>query len=128
MRIIYPAVFHKEDGAFWVEFPDLEGCSTFGDTVDETIANAKEALAAYYESLLENKMTVPSPSDISSITAGSDSFLSYVDCDITGYENDSRAVKKTLTIPFWLNKAASEKGINFSHTLQEALLHQISAM
>jgi len=38
---------------------------------------------------------------------------------------ESRAVKKTLTIPKWLDDMAIEQGINFSRTLQEALKHQL---
>ena len=45
MLFVYPAVFHKEDDAYWVEFPDLEGCQTYGGTLNETMACAQEALA-----------------------------------------------------------------------------------
>lgn len=126
MKLIYPAVFHKEDNAYWVEFPDLEGCSSFGDTLEEALANAREALEGYSISLIENKEKLPPPSDISGITP-SDGFVSIVDIDLSAYLNRAKAVKKTLTIPEWLNEAAMERGINFSQTLQDALLAQITA-
>lgn len=126
MKLIYPAVFHKEDNAYWVEFPDLEGCSSFGDTLEEALANAREALEGYSISLIENKEKLPPPSDISGITP-SDGFVSIVDIDLSAYLNREKAVKKTLTIPEWLNEAAMERGINFSQTLQDALLAQITA-
>ena len=55
MLFVYPAVFHKEDNAYWVEFPDLEGCQTYGETLNETMAYAQEALAGYLLTLLEEK-------------------------------------------------------------------------
>lgn len=125
MKLIYPAVFHKEDNAYWVEFPDLEGCNSFGDTLEEALANAREALEGYSISLIENKEKLPPPSDISGITP-SDGFVSIVDIDLSAYLNREKAVKKTLTIPEWLNEAAMERGINFSQTLQDALLAQIT--
>ncbi len=78
MKLIYPAVFHKEDEAFWVELPDLEGCNSFGDTFEETLTNAREALEGYSISLIEHKEKLPTPSDISSLTI-SDGFISLVD-------------------------------------------------
>lgn len=53
MMFVYPAIFHQEEGAYWVEFPDLPGCQSFGDTLNETMAGAQEALEAYVLTLLE---------------------------------------------------------------------------
>ena len=127
MRIIYPAVFHHEDGSYWVEFPDLVGCQSFGDTQTQTLLNAKEALEAYTLSLLENGEKLPEASDIESIKTGSNCFVSLIDTDLSPYLNKSKAIKKTLTIPEWLNDAATQRGINFSQTLQEALMQKINA-
>lgn len=123
MLFVYPAVFHKEEDAYWVEFPDLEGCHTYGESLNETMEAAQEALAGYLLTLLEQKKTIASPSDISSIHVN-DGFSSLVSCDINQYK-DTKAVKKTLTIPSWLNDRAISMGINFSQVLQEALLSKI---
>lgn len=125
MLFVYPAIFHKEDNAYWVEFPDLEGCHTYGSTINETMKEAQEALAAYLLTLLEQEKVIAAPSDISAINAN-DGFTSLVSCDINQY-NDTRAVKKTLTIPAWLNDRAISMGINFSQVLQEALISKIQA-
>lgn len=61
MTLVYPAIFHEEDGSFWVEFPDLEGCQSFGDTIAETMEGAKEALAGYAAVLLEEGKPLPTP-------------------------------------------------------------------
>ena len=123
MLFVYPAIFHQEESAYWVEFPDLAGCHTYGSSVTETMEAAQEALAAYLLTLLEQGKNIAVPSDISAIRA-EDGFTSLVSCDINQYK-DTRAVKKTLTIPSWLNERAISMGINFSQVLQEALLSKI---
>lgn len=125
MLFVYPAIFHKENGTYWVEFPDLEGCQTFGDTLNETMGFAQEALTGYLLTLLEQGKAMVPPSDISSIHTD-DGFTSLVSCDINQYK-ETKAVKKTLTIPSWLNDQATSMGINFSQVLQEALLSKIQA-
>lgn len=123
MLFVYPAIFHQEDHSYWVEFPDLEGCHTYGSSISETMEAAQEALAGYLLTLLEQNRPIPSPSDISAIYAD-DGFSSLVSCDIN-QRKDTRAVKKTLTIPSWLNERAMAMGVNFSQVLQEALLSKI---
>ena len=125
MMFVYPAVFHQEDNAYWVEFPDLPGCQSFGDTLPETMAEAQEALAAYVLTLLEQGKPLAQPSDIGAITP-EDGFTSLVACTIDQYK-ETRAVKKTLTIPSWLNDRATAMGVNFSQVLQEALITKIQA-
>lgn len=126
MLFIYPAIFHKENDTYWVEFPDLEGCQTYGETLNETMAHAQEALAGYILTILEDNQQIPEPSDISHIGHDHDSFITLVTCDINQYK-DTKAIKKTLTIPAWLNERAVSMGINFSQVLQEALLSKIQS-
>lgn len=125
MLFVYPAVFHKENNSYWVEFPDLEGCQTYGDTLNETMGFAQEALTGYWLTLLEQGKQIAAPSDISTMHLD-EGFTTLVSCDINQYK-DTKAVKKTLTIPSWLNDQATSMGINFSQVLQEALLSKIQA-
>ena len=124
MLFVYPAVFHKEDDSYWAEFPDLQGCQTFGSTLYETLEFAEEALSAYVTTLLEQNRTLPNPSDIETLDLPKDCFSSLVSCKITP-SSATKSVKKTLTIPEWLNDRAMQLGINFSQTLQDALLTKI---
>ena len=121
-KLIYPGVFHKEDNVYWMEFPDLEGCQSFGDTLEEIHENAKEALAAYLVTLLEQGREIAPPTDIFDIEAPQGAFISLVDADLV---KKSQAVKKTLTIPSWLNEMAESANINFSQTLQRALMNEL---
>lgn len=126
MLTIYPAVFHKEDDSYWVEFPDLEGCQTCGDKLQDTMLLAQEALGLYIVSLLEDGKLPPHPTDIESLTPEKGAFVTLVAVDPDIYRRNTKAIKKTLTIPAWLNEEAEKKHINFSSILQEALKQELS--
>lgn len=127
MQLCYPAIFHIESDSVWVEFPDLEGCQTFADTIPEAAESAKEALEAYACSVLERGIKLPKASSITSFSVSGSNFTSLVSGNLSGYLTKDRAVKKTLTIPGWLNDAAISRNINFSQTLQDALLQKIAS-
>ena len=117
MTIIYPAVFTLEDGSYNVEFPDLPGCLTYGETLEEAFLNAKEALSGYAASILERGKDLPVPSALSRISAeGGTTMLVDAKPAFT-----KTAVKKTLTIPAWLNQRAEEAHAPYSKILQDAL-------
>ena len=125
MLFVYPAIFHKEENSYWVEFPDLEGCHTYGDSIAESMKAAQEALSGYLITLLEQGRVLAAPTDIESYNP-SDGFSTLVSCDIDQYK-DTKAVKKTLTIPSWLNERAMSMGLNFSQVLQEAIMAKIQS-
>lgn len=125
MLKVYPAIFHEEEGAIWAEFPDLPGCQTCGAGIAETIALATDALGLYLNACRESGQAAPEPSSIQAIAAPADGFVSLVSCDPTRYEKRTRAVKKTLTIPEWLNDEAEKQNINFSSVLQQALIQKL---
>lgn len=125
MLKVYPALFHIENDSYWVEFPDLPGCQSVGDTLEETIKMAQEALGLYLNSLLEDKVLFPPASDIKSFASCAD-FTSYISVDIEKYFKNTKSVKKTLSIPGWLNEEAEKRHINFSSTLQEALKQHLN--
>lgn len=124
MLLIYPAIVHQDEDGMWAEFPDLEGCQTVGDTYEEILANAGEALECYTLSYLEDGISLPKPSDPSEVVVDGKGFVTLVAKDINLAKN-AKSVKKTLTIPAWLNDKATAAGINFSKVLQEALIDAI---
>ncbi len=102
-------------------FPNLDGCFTEGDSLEEAFAMAKEAM-----SLWLNGEQAPAPTAISKITLKAGQIIMLIEVDsIYMAQIKNRSVKKTLTIPEWLNIAAESKGINFSLTLQEALKEKL---
>lgn len=124
MLQIYPAVIHEEDG-YWIEFPDLPGCQTCGDTLNETLEAAQEALGLYLVSLDESHQTIPEPSKIEGIDV-SDGQTTYVTTDMNKYRRDTRAVKKMISIPAWMAKEAEINNISLSKILQGALEQQLN--
>lgn len=126
MTKVYPAIIHKESDGLWLEFPDLEGCFTQGDSLEELMENAEEALGGYLAVKMEYDEEVSKPSDIRDISEPSDGLKTYVTVDVNKYHKDTRAVKKMLSIPAWLAKEAEKRNFSLSKILQDALLEKIS--
>lgn len=131
-KLYYPAVFHKADGdeaGFWVEFPDLPGCITEGDTIKEAYMMAKDALGVYLDN--DDKQPYIQPSMIETIQkVYPGELVMLIEFDSLEYARmyKTKSVKKTLSIPEWLNEEALEKGINFSQVLQEALITKLRSL
>ena len=125
-KLFYPAVFHKEGDGFWVSFPDFPECLAEGDDMESAYEMAVEALGLAITSRESEKEAIPEPSDPSTIDAEGGTIL-VVNFDMMDYlkKHNSRAVKKTLSIPEWLNEAATSMGVNFSQVLQEALMQKV---
>jgi predicted RNase H-like HicB family nuclease len=126
VKLIYPACFYPcEEGGYTVTFPDLPGCVTEGDTLTEAVDMAIDAAAGWLLDEVENKRPIPKSSDIKSVVADEyeDGFVSLISVDLDEYvrKHSNKAVKKTLTIPAWLNTLAEKNNINFSQILQEGL-------
>lgn len=137
MLSAYPACFIKEENGYSVIFPDLNDLATCGNTLDEAIVMAVDCLAGYLYWLQKGGESAPAPSPIESINAADiaedlevttdNAFVNIVTVDVEEYAkvHFERSVKKTLTIPAWLNNAALEQNINFSQVLQDALKAQL---
>lgn len=124
-KLFYPALFHKaEEGGFWVTFPDFPECFTQGESIDEAYEMATSALGLCITDLINDHQSLPAASEPSTILSDSDTTLVIISFDLDEYrrKNNSRSVKKTLTIPEWLNEAATQMNVNFSQVLQDALL------
>ena len=129
-KYAYPAIFTpEEDGSFSINFPDLEGCYTCGDSLEDGIEMAEDALALVLYGYEKDGRPIPAPSTPATLSLSGNEFVNYIACDTMEYRKmyNNKAVKKTLTIPEWLNEAASAMGLNFSHLLQEALLQKVQA-
>lgn len=128
-KLFYPAVFHKaEEGGFWVSFPDFPECFTEGDDITQAYEMAVEALGLALVNRKEEKEEIPVPAEIDKLDL-EDGTLVIVEFDMLEYQkrHNSRAVKKTLSIPAWLNEEATAMGVNFSQVLREALMSKVNA-
>ena len=128
-KLFYPALFHKaEEGGFWISFPDFPECFTEGDDITQAYEMAVEALGLAVTSRKKEIEEIPAPTAIDKLSL-EDGILVIVEFDMLEYQkkHNSRAVKKTLSIPAWLNEEATAMGVNFSQVLQEALKEKINA-
>ena len=140
MLSIYPAIFYKEKNGYSVIFPDLNYLSTCCENLNDAMEMAIDCLAGYlYTAKLDNdKLPTPSkiddihPIDIANTIGfgGKDSFINLISVDLEDYAKThfNKSVKKTLTIPEWLNREATKKNINFSKVLQEALIAKLRSL
>ena len=136
MLTIYPAVFSRDEDGYSVLFPDLNHLATCGETLDEAMAMAVDCLAGYLYTCQKDGETVPAPSaldqiDLSAIAREEydvsdtgEMFVNLVAVDVQSYAKAhfEKSVKKTLTIPAWLNTFGEANHVNFSQLLQDSLL------
>lgn len=127
-HFVYPAIFHPEETGFSVFFPDLKGCQTQGENLEESTIMAQEALGAYLECFAEDDRSIPASSLPKDLVVKDDDFVAMISVDIVVFKEklNNKAIKKTLTIPAWLNNEAEKQHINFSSVLKEALIERIS--
>lgn len=128
-QYFYPAVFTKEDNnLISVNFPDIPGCFTSGEGLEDAYAMAQDVLCLMLYDMEEEKKKIPAPSDISKLKTERNEFVAIISCDTLEYRKffDNKAVKKTLSIPSWLNIEAEREGINFSAILQDALKQRLN--
>ncbi|MDF9297681.1 type II toxin-antitoxin system HicB family antitoxin [Geobacillus stearothermophilus] len=128
-RYIYPAIFDYSSDGISVEFPDLPGCFTCGDTEEEAFQMAKEAMALHLYGLEQENEEIPQPSKVSEIQTENNQVIVFIEVWMPPFrhEMENRAVKKTLTIPKWLDDLAKEHNVNYSQILQEALKKHLGA-
>lgn len=127
-KYVYPAIFTKDDdGMYFINFPDFEACFTQGDDIQDGLFMANDVLCLTLYNMEENKEEIPASSDPLKIKVKDNEFVTLVSCDTMEYRKfyDNKAVKKTLTIPSWLNAMAEKEDINFSQVLQEALKERL---
>lgn len=127
-RYLFPAIF--EPGyvqGYCVSYPDLPGCITEGTDLQEALRMAKEALELHLYGMEQDGDSIPIPTPPEKITVPKESFINVIEVWMPLVRDDmaNRAVKKTLTIPKWLNDLAEQKKVNFSHVLQSALKNHL---
>lgn len=122
-RYLYPALFIYEDGQISVTFPDFPGCVTCGDTEEEALHNAHEALGGHIWCMEEDEDPIPAPSALCDVALEANERAVLVDVFMPSIRmaQINRAVNRTVTLPAWLNALALEHGVNFSQVLQDAL-------
>lgn len=129
-KLYYPAIMHpEEDGGYSVWLHDIAGCISQGESLSEAVENIKDALGLYYEDADDGESTLPAPSAPSSVELEVGEFVAVIEFSPGEYlkTRSTKAVKKTLSIPAWLNSMAEAQQLNFSAVLQSALVERLNA-
>ena len=121
----YPAIFQVEEDGYSVFVPDIPGCMTQGDTMEEALAMVQEAIGLMLEDVAP--ADYPAASLPQDLVLEKDQFALMVPFDKLAYDKkyNAKAVKKTLSVPKWLDTLATEHNVNFSNILQNALMHAL---
>jgi len=119
----YIAAISFDDDGISINFPDLDGCFTCAETEDEISQMAKEVLGLHLWSMEQDNETIPEPSNIKNIKLEENEAAMLIEVFMPPVRDriNNRVVKKTLTIPQWLNVEAERNGVNFSQILQNGL-------
>ena len=122
-QFVYPAVFHpNDDGSFTITFPDLPGCITEGKSLENALYMAQDALTAWLEYTIDHKEPVPAASGLRSIALEDSEFANLIRAEV----KDTRAVRRTVSIPKWMDDRVLEAGLSLSRVLQDALKDRLS--
>ena len=115
LEYVYPAVFHpNDDGSYTVIFPDLEGCITEGKSLGDAMRMAQSAVGQWVEYSKDKNLDIRA---MGTIETEAGEFVNLIRADV----KDGRAVKRTVSIPKWMDERVSEAGLSLSRVLQDAL-------
>ena len=118
MEYVYPAIFHKnEDESYTLTYPDLPGCISEGKTLGNAMYMAQSALTQWIGYLADKKQEIPSASTSKKIKTSKSEFVNLICAEV----KDARAVKRTVSIPKWMDDKVIQSGLSLSRVLQDAL-------
>jgi len=121
MKYVYPVILYQDENSIGVRVPDLPGCYTFGKDKADALVMAKDAVEMWLWSAEDEGMEIPVASDTLPVCEGETCTLVLADTTEWRKANDTRAVRKTLSIPSWLNQQAEKANAPFSQILQQGL-------
>lgn len=117
-QYVYPAVFHpNNDGSITVTFPDLPGCITEGKSLENALFMAQDALSVWLEYTIDHKEPVPEATAFQDMRVEGAEFVNLIRAEV----RDNRAVRRTVSIPKWMDDMVADAGLSLSRVLQDAL-------
>lgn len=122
-RYIFPAIFDYAEDGISIEFPDLPGCLPCAHSDEEALKNSQEAMALHLFSMEKDCEEITKATPVTQLHTKFNQAIVLIDVWMPAFRDrmENKAIKKTLTIPKWLNDLAEQKNVNFSHVLQNAL-------
>ena len=127
MKNAYPIVLIPDKIGYVVYIPDFD-INTEGNTLAEAIEMARDAIGIMGIDYEDDKKPLPVPTEFSKVNHEQNEIVTLVDVDFTEYrrKNDTRTVRRNVTLPAYLDYAASQSGINVSALLQSALKQKLN--
>ncbi|WP_422484827.1 type II toxin-antitoxin system HicB family antitoxin [Gudongella sp. DL1XJH-153] len=126
-RYIYPAIIRVDEDAYDVSFPDIDNCFTFGETLEDSLDSARDVLELCLYDMEKDGKEIPKASGIGEISLDKNETIAWINVWMIPVRDkmENKAVKKTLTIPKWLNDVGIENNLNFSSLLQSAIKEKV---
>lgn len=124
MAYVYPVIFSPEEsGGYCVYAPDLSGCVTEACNYEDGIKKIREGICGMIYIMRRDKMEIPAPSDPHSVDCDAGDVVALVDADIEAYTRriGNKAVRRTISIPEWMDDLATNAGVSLSQVTQDAL-------
>jgi len=120
---IFPCVFIYKDTGISIYFPDLNGCVSSGENERDAFINARDVLCLHLYGIEQDGDDIPEPSELRSLTINENCTAALIEVFMPPFraKQANKYIKKTLTIPAWLNIEAEQAGVNFSQILQNGL-------
>ena len=120
---VYPALFHlnENDGSYTITYPDLPGCISEGKSLENALYMAQDALKQWLECTIEVGQEIPAASSVESIAHNQGEFVNLIRAEL----KDTRAVRRTVSIPKWMYDAATGANLSLSRVLQDALRERL---
>lgn len=127
-KYIYPAIFNYADDGISIEFPDLPGCFSCADNDEEALYMAEDVLGLWMLNLEDDKEDIPEPTKLKDIKVDENQKTVLISVWMPTIRKavNNKSIRKTLTIPQWLDLIAREKDLNFSFILQEGLKRELN--
>ena len=120
---VYPALFHKnDDNSYTITYPDLPGCISEGKSLENALYMAESALTQWMEYLSDSKQPIPNSTPMQEIAVEAGEFGNLIRTDV----KDNRAVRRTVSIPKWMDDKVSDAGLSLSRVLQDALKERLA--
>lgn len=126
-RYIFPAIIKLVEGSYEVKFPDIYNCFTFGDNLEDALDSARDVLELCLYDMEKDNITIPEASGIQDIKLSKNESIAWINVWMIPVRDkmENKSIKKTVTIPKWLNDIGLENDLNFSQILQAAIKEKV---
>ena len=123
MEYVYLAIFHQnDDNSYTIIYPDLPGCISEGKTLGNAMYMAQSALTQWIGYLMDKKQEIPSASRVEQVQTLDGDFVNLICAEV----KDARSVKRTVSIPKWMDDKVIQSSLSLSRVLQDALNERLA--